>query len=127
MPPRHRPRYRPPPEKFGRYHLFVILMALIYAATVMFGVYLLTDDGAMATTRYGPEELKIRGLVMVMSGVPLCFFYAIALFVPKRPWGWVYGLVLIIIGLTSCCTWPLTIPLVRRWFLPSYKAYFRMR
>jgi hypothetical protein len=46
-------------------------------------------------------------------------------FLPDRPWKWVYGLILIIMGMPSCCYLPVTIPLLIFWVQPETREYFR--
>jgi hypothetical protein len=43
---------------------------------------------------------------------------------PRRPWAWIFGLVLICIGLTSLCCLPVAIPLLLSWLKPETKSYF---
>jgi hypothetical protein len=50
--------------------------------------------------------------------------YAMGPFVKGKSWGWVFGIVLIAIGMTSCCLWPITIPLLIQWIKPEMKRAF---
>lgn len=68
--------------------------------------------------------MQIVGVVFAVIGVPLGVVFAAAPFLPRRPWVWVYDLVLIILGLTSCITWPLTIPLLIYWLKAETKWWF---
>ena len=45
-------------------------------------------------------------------------------FLPRKPWVWVYNMVLICIGFTSACCLPAAIPLLIYWLKPEAKAYF---
>lgn len=69
-------------------------------------------------------EAKIVGSVFIgMGGL---FFVAAILpfFLPRRPWVWVYDLVLIALGMTSACFIPACIPLLIFWLKPEAKQYF---
>ncbi|MGB7159266.1 MAG: hypothetical protein WBD40_14450 [Tepidisphaeraceae bacterium] len=57
-------------------------------------------------------------------GVPLAAVFGVAPFLPRRPWVWIYDLVLICLGLTSICCMPATIPLLIFWLKPEAKAWF---
>lgn len=54
----------------------------------------------------------------------LAFLYSIGPFLPRRPWVWVYHLVLICFTMTSCCCIPLAIPLLIFWIKPETRAFF---
>lgn len=125
-PPPQRPR-RPgiSPSGYPLYLIYAIGMALLYVAGSAFGYWLANSD--VSSARYTREEVEIQGISMLIVGVPLALLFVVAALVPKRPWGWVYGLVMICIGLTSCCTWPLTIPLLIKWIKPEMKRYFGKR
>jgi len=59
-------------------------------------------------------------------GLALCAAIGVGLLAPRRKWGWVYALVVICLGLTSCCTMPACIPLLIFWLKPETKAYYNM-
>ncbi len=63
----------------------------------------------------------------MVAGVLLALVFLVGVVASKQPWGWVYKLILICFGLTSCCLWPVTIPLLKRWLKPDMKRYYRMR
>ncbi len=64
--------------------------------------------------------------VMMIVGVALAGVFLAALFLPRKPWVWVYDVVLIGLGLSSCCLWPATIPLVIFWIKDETRLYFGM-
>ena len=57
-------------------------------------------------------------------GLVLAIPYAAAPLLPKRPWTWILGIVLIGLGLTSCLTLPFCIPLLLYWFKPENQIFF---
>jgi hypothetical protein len=129
-PPPHPGPHRPlwpvaKPASHGLYVSYAFLMCLLYVGCTAVGLWLLQSDLDMSGSRYTSEDAEAQAIGLVVVGVPLALLFGIAPLLPKRPWSWVYGLVMIIIGLTSCCTWPLTIPLLIRWFRPEIKAYYR--
>ena len=75
------------------------------------------------------EELTRRD-TMILGGIMagLCFAFgipfAIAPFLPRRSWVWIYDIVLICFGMTSICSMPAAIPLLIFWFKPETQAYF---
>jgi hypothetical protein len=94
-------------------YLFIIGLGFAYPKLAE-----LTGDGermAMAT---------FAGPLYVIFGVIFFFAYLIALFLKPGPGAWVYDLVLICFGMTSCCCLPITIPLLIFWIKPENKKYF---
>lgn len=73
----------------------------------------------------GHREDAFGGAVVAVFGA---MFYGFAAFVPRRPWGWVVGLVAIIGSLFPfCITAAGMIPLVIAWVKPGTKRGFDMR
>ncbi len=70
-------------------------------------------------------EMKILGILYVVLGFMFLLPFAAGPFLPRKLWGWIFGLVLICIGMMSVCCWPATIPLLIFWLKPETKAYFR--
>jgi len=64
------------------------------------------------------------GLFFVILGVVFFAPYILAPFFPKKPWAWIYGIVMICIGMTSACTLPASIALLIFWLKPETKQYF---
>ena len=52
------------------------------------------------------EEAKLMGIVFLILGLVFFVPFAIAPFLPRKSWVWVFGIVLICIGLTSTCCLP---------------------
>ena len=131
------PAYWPPPgppaaqlsiEGANRNHrwflVYVAAFVLLYLAMVAIGIFLLLYD--FTGTAAEVEELRINGGALVVIGAAFLVLYAVGLFLPRRPWGWVYGVVLIALGMSSCLTLPATIPLLIAWLKPEMKARFQM-
>ncbi len=66
----------------------------------------------------------VQGVVTLVLGLVFIVPYGLGPFVKGKPWGWVYGIVLIALGMTSCCLWPITIPLIIQWVKPEMKRFF---
>lgn len=101
-------------------------MALLYLACVVGGVVLLFFREELAA---GDDETPVflwilYGVLFIGLGVVLGGAYAAALFIPPQPWAWIYHLVLIGIGMTSCCCLPFSIALMVYWFKPETQAWF---
>ena len=104
------------------YKAYCALMALLYLFCVAAGVFLII---AAPTDRdMSAEEARVLGGIMFFMGIALAIPFVIGAFLPRKPWAWVFGLVLICIGLTSVCCLPVTIPLLIHWIKLETKFYF---
>jgi len=104
--------------------VYTIAMAVLYLLLVAGGLFLALADLDLDIEGTDTTQLKIQGIVMVFTGLGLGALFAAAPFVPRKPWAWIYGLVLIGLGLGSCRTWPFTIPLIIQWLKPDMKAWY---
>jgi cell division protein FtsW (lipid II flippase) len=93
------------------------VMIALYLAVTFGGVAMIVFADAIAegdpTT--SPTEFVVLGGVYSGVGVVLTVLFAVAFFWRKGLGAWIYQIVLIVLGLTSCCTWPATIPLIIYW------------
>lgn len=111
-----------PPGVITWFKVYCVLMALIYLLCAAGGVALLVVDPVEFEME--PTEALVSGILLLVLGLALFVLFLIALFMKLRPWHWTLDLVLICLGLTSCCCWPICIPLLIFWIKPETKAYF---
>lgn len=72
-----------------------------------------------------PEhESLVMGIVYALLGLIFGTLYLVALFLPRKPFNWIVGIIAIAFGMTSCCFLPALIPLLIFWVKPETKAYF---
>lgn len=118
FPPLDRP-VRPPVIVW--FKVYCVILSLLYFACAALGAIWLY---------VAPEGTKLFSEAMltgvILTGAGLVFLAATLppLFLPPRPWVWVYGLVLICLGLTSPCFIPICVPLLLYWIKPEAKAWF---
>lgn len=110
------------PRVWTWYAVYCTLMALLYLLVVIGGIVLLRLDPAMV----GEEALALRVQAFILMALGLVLFvpFAIAPFLPNKSWVWIYGIVMIGIGMTSLCCLPATIPLLIFWLKPETRQYF---
>ena len=110
---------KPPVYKW--YVVYCVLMALLYLTVTVMGIVFLfvEPDREMSA-----EEAKLMGAVFIILGLVFSVPYALAPFLPRKSWVWVFGLVLICIGLTSACCLPVCIPLLIHWLKPEMKQFY---
>ena len=99
------------------YKVFCATMAALYGLLLLLGVFVLNS--------FTPnDEAFIDGILLVLFGPPIAIAFGLGIFWDEKPWHWVYGIVLICISLTSCCCFPVSIPLLIYWLKPKTKSYF---
>lgn len=134
-PPPPRPPFAPPlpvacpasePTVLRWYRVYLGAMTAIYLACVVGGVLLLSfqDEIADWPPKDEPWTILVYGIVLLVVGA-VCLAACVAgFFLPRRPWAWIAHLVLISIGLTSCCTIPASVPLLVAWLKPDLRVWF---
>jgi hypothetical protein len=125
------PRKTPAVVKW--YRLYCGALAFVYLVLVVLffvGWFYLAakgfDDPAFRRQLEGMPEWFwliylgfLFGICLFLAGV-----YIAAFFLPRKPWVWIYHMILICIGFTSACCLPAAIPLFIYWLKPETKAYF---
>ena len=104
-------------------------MALMYLATLggAFLMVIFAEAIAEGDATTSAQELVIIGVLLALVGVALTIPYVVAFALPRRPWAWIYHLVLIAIGMTSACCLPLTVPLLIFWLKPEVQSWYGRR
>lgn len=107
-----------PAGTVGLFKVYSAIMALLYGTLLA---------AAVAVPLMGLEfqtEDMITFLIMGLVSLPFLALFGFGLFLPRTKWAWVMGLIMIVIGLSSCCFWPICIPLLLKWIEPQTKDWF---
>ena len=109
-------------KAFFWYRVYLGVLAAIYLLMAVGGAALsyLQPPGENQT----PQEMLIMGIFYGVAGAIFFLIFGIALFLPRKSYNWVVGMVMICLGMTSCCFLPFLIPLLISWIKPETKAYF---
>jgi hypothetical protein len=102
---------------------YCVLMTVLYVLTALIGVGLLVLS-TVAPSNKDSGQVLVQGIATLVIGVIFIIPYGIGPFIKGKSWGWIYGIVLIALGMTSCCLWPITIPLIIQWVKPEMKRMF---
>lgn len=113
---------KPAPKVWKWYVVYCIFMTFLYLAVVLIGLAMLSHSKNLSGDE--ADQVRVQGFVMVFMGGLMFWPFVAAPFLPKRPWAWMYGMVLICLSLSSCCFLPATIPLLIHWNKPENKYYF---
>ena len=104
------------------FKVYTGLMALMYIVFFIGGgVMVFLADKAGEPERM---ELLTNGIVLAVVGLPFAIACALPFFFPRKPWVWIYNLVIITIGMTSCCCLPACVPLLIFWLKPEIKIWY---
>jgi hypothetical protein len=114
---------RNPPPVWTWERVWCAFMAFLYLACSLAGGALLIFKDQIADSRHPADELLFQAILLILVGLPLAALYLAGVFLPPRPWVWVFHIVLIGIGMTSCCLLPATIPLLLAWIRPETRAW----
>ena len=112
----------PTPGVWPWFIVYCVVMAILYLFVAGAGSIFFVIDPA--ELEMDPVEAKIMGTVYVGIGLMLLVPFALGPFLPRRKWVWVYDLVLICLGMTSCCTLPACIALLIFWIKPETRYFF---
>jgi len=106
---------------FFWYRVYCLVMLMIYLLFTGLGIALLLLPAESNTGNLG--ENIAMGIGYGVFGSIFSLIYGVALFLPRKSYNWIVGIVLIAFGMTSCCFLPATIPLLIYWVKPETKAY----
>lgn len=119
---------RPPaPSVVFWFRVYCAAMLAMYAIVTVCGAGVLAFYPRLAAAsegRYDALVLLVYGLLMAGIGLCLAAAYLAGLVLGRRPWVWVYDIVLIAIGLSSPCCLPASLPLLVFWVKPQTQAFF---
>jgi MFS family permease len=109
-------------KAFLWYRVYCGVMVALYFLVAGLGVVMAVMQPE--TREYRAEEMLIMGIVYAVIGVIFAVVFLVALFLPRKSYNWIVGIVMIALGMTSCCFLPFLIPLLIFWLKPETKAYF---
>lgn len=114
--------FRPEPPVIKWFKVYAGVLSVIYFLVLVLGFFILMSDPAPGDTT---ALQRAVGLTIFFGVVGLLLAaFVVGLFLQPRPWVWIYDLVLIVSGFTSCLTLPFSIALLIFWLKPETKAYF---
>jgi MFS family permease len=110
------------PPVFQWFRVYAWAMAALYVGTALLS--LLFFSGFLLDEGDEPWEGWMIGTVLLGMSVVFCAAFVAGAVLKPRPWVWIYDMVLICVGLSSCLTMGASIPLLIFWLKPETKAHF---
>ena len=122
----------PPPARpsvviwYKIYCAFMAVSYMLFSVYIAFLIWFPKEEIASESQAAGKIILVLEHLWggLLIGTIMVAMLYIAALFLPRKPWAWVYGIFAICIGLPNCCLLPLSIPVLVLWFRPETKLYF---
>ena len=105
------------PPAIRWFKIYVAAICAMYMLIVIAGVIIFALN-------IGDGEGSLAGILVAAIGIPFLILYGVGLFLPHKPWAWIYALVLIAGGFTSCLTMPFSIALLIQYVKPELKMYY---
>lgn len=109
-------------KTFFWYRVYLAILMVLYAAVAVVGVVLVVVKPE--SRQYEQAEIVMLGGLYAALGTVFFIIFAAALFLPPKPYNWVVGIVLICVGMTSCCFLPICVPLLIYWIKPETQTFF---
>ncbi len=94
---------------------YVCIGLILYLAIFGIGTLMATNPDLFEETDPPSFQIAFVGGLYAGIGAVFAIMFAVGLFWRNGLGGWIYNLILIILGLTTCCTWPATIPILIFW------------
>ena len=110
------------PQTILWFRIYAIFLALIYVACVAGGAFFLTLDPSEADMPLA--WVNFFGWFFILISLVFAVGFGFGAFLPRKPWAWVYGMILICIGMTSALFLPICIPLLIFWLKDPVNVWF---
>jgi hypothetical protein len=116
------PVVAPPVVKW--YKAYCIASALLFLVYGTLGVFIILAPNYALPGHQKDMPPASQGIMYTILGFTMMIPFIIALFLPRKPWVWIYGIVTMVLGAFGCCCLPASIALLVFWLRPEVKEYF---
>jgi Na+(H+)/acetate symporter ActP len=114
-----------PPSVIKWFRVYLVVLCLVYAFCIVYGwAEASSPSFSSQLTRDNHLPAETEGQILLIAGIIFFLASALPFFLKPRPWVWIYDLVVICLGMMSCCFLPFCIPLLIFWFKSETKGYF---
>lgn len=114
------------PKAVVWYKVYAAILIVIYAVVAVLGITMLVADPVSPSMSSEEQAMMMaNGVVLTFMGLVLGGVFVASLYLPRTNWAWVFQLVLICLGLTSPCFWPICIPLLIFYIKDDTRAWFK--
>ena len=115
--------YSDPPAMMW-FRIYCGVLIALYLLVAVAGVFGVAYAPQIATPENPEAEIRLMSIAFIPLGLVLAAAFTVPFFVQRRRWVWIYDIVLIAIGLSSCCTLVPCIFLLIAWLKPEVQQRF---
>jgi hypothetical protein len=116
------PVVAPPAVKW--YKAYCIASALLFLVYGVLGVFIILAPNYTLPGHQKDMPPASQGIMYAILGFTMMIPFIVALFLPRKPWVWIYGIVTMVLGVFGCCCFPASIALLIFWLKPEVKEYY---
>ena len=124
-------RLDPSDNKTGRltflfYRIYCVFMIFLNLCLAGAGFFMIISSapGYPGGATAGNPRATLVGWLFIIVGIVFCVPFLGGIFLPRKPWTWILGIVLMAYGMTSICFLPFVGALIFFWVKPETQAYF---
>lgn len=107
------------------YRVYCSLLTITYIVLLIIGI--VGVFAAFDESGQEQQDILVGSLIFIIPGIIFGLMYLVGVVLPAKPYSWIYGIVLIGLGMTSCVFIPLMIPLLIFWMKPETQAFFERK
>jgi hypothetical protein len=111
------------PKVLFWYRIFTFLFGISFLFWVALGAMAIAGSYTLPTPKEQSDAF-VGGMFFVLFGLGVFFPYLIGTFLPNKAFSWTYGIILILMSMTTCVALPFALPLFIFWIKPETKAFF---
>jgi hypothetical protein len=104
------------------YRMYCSALVVLYLAMAVVGAIAMV--GSYGANVEKPQDAFNGGVFLLVLGLVLAVIFIIGVILSPKPMSWIFGIVLIALGMTSVCFLPFTLPLLVFWIKPETQRYF---
>lgn len=104
------------------YRVYCSALVVLYLVAAILGAIAIV--GSYGANVEKPEDAFKGGIVLLIFGGVLAVVYLTGVILSPKSATWIWGIVLIALGMISVCLLPFTLPLLLFWLKPATQNYF---
>lgn len=113
------------PPVIAWFRRYCLAVASIYLLIASGGAYLLSRHREMAESAgMEADQMLVFSGLLTLTMVFLAFVHGAASRLPRAPWAWQIGAVVVGLDLTTLVLWPLALPVIWLWMKQDTQVWF---
>lgn len=104
------------------YRMYCSALVILYLMLAIIGAVAIA--GSYGSNVENPRDSFNGGVFLLVLGGIFAVIFLTGVILSPKPSSWIFGIVLIALGMTSGCFLPFTLPLLFFWLKPATRIYF---